>query len=158
MMDNDSDRGFIPVAWAAVAILLSVFGISIVSVAMGWWVNILTLLLLLVMGFVFLSKAVDLFAVSDNPLFPSLLGLSGALCFVFALWLVNPGLFSGSIQFSIIQSGAPGSAIQPLSVAQWFSVVPVSESIMANMNIAWLWAFVLLGIGALAAVIFIERK
>jgi len=154
-----NNRGFaIPIIGWAVAALLSVFGISMVSVAMGWWVNILTLLILLVMGFVFLSKAVDLFAVSGNPLFPSILGLSGALCFVFALWLINPGIFSGTIKYSVIQSGAPGSAVQPLSMGQWFSVVPVSESIMANMDMTWFWAFVVLAIMAIVAALFIERE
>jgi len=149
------NKGFLPLI---LPIILGLFGISLATVALGYWTNVITIGFLALFTFIFLSKAVDLYAVSNNATFPTILGSLGIACAFFALVLINPGMFSGSVHFSIIQSGAPGSAVQPLSMAQWFSVVPVSESIMANMDITWLWAFAILGIGAIAAVIFIERK
>jgi len=155
MIKKMNNRGFIQFL---LPLILSLFGISLVTVMLGWWVNIITILFLILLTYIFLGKAVDLYAVSQNATFPTVLGVLGIVCAFFALVLIDPALFSGSVHFSVIQSGAPGSSIQPLSVGQWLSVVPVSESIMANMDVTWLWAFVILGIGAIAAVIFIERK
>jgi len=149
------NRGFIQVL---LPLILSLFGISIVSVVLGWWVNILLILFLALFAFVFLSKAVDLYAVSSNATFPTILGSLGIVCVFFIFVLIDPGFFSNSVHFSVIQSGAQGSVAQPLSFAQWFSDVPIEDSIIANMNSLMLWAFIAFGVIAFAVVLFVERK
>jgi len=155
MNSRMNNRGFVQFL---LPLILSLFGISLVSIALGWWINILLLIFLSLFTYIFLSKAVDLYAVSQNATFPTILGSLGIVCAFFVLVLIDPALFSGSVHFSVIQSGAMGSATQPLTFSQWFSDVPVSESIMANMNSTMLWAFIALAVVAFLAVLFVERK
>lgn len=125
-------------------------GVTLVGFLSGWLIQALTVATLGFVGYILISKGVEVYQVvpDGNPAVYTILIFSGLFCFLLMIHMINPGLFQDLTHFSI--AGDVPATAEPLMMAP-LQVTPLSESSLGG--VPW-WGLVVISIMILAGLYF----
>jgi len=99
----------------------------------GFAINVITVILLMIVGLFLLAKLPEVSAMSDNALMPVIILVLALGSILASLYIVNPGLFAGLNNLSVAGSSYTGVVTEAKSNSL-LEIVPWAQSGFASMT------------------------
>jgi len=137
------------VAIPAIAWILGILGIgTIVAAWMGWLVNFVVAIIILLIGIVLIGKYAEIASSSTNSIVPTVVLIASFFAMTLSVYMLDPALFTGiRLQSMVGEQGAIAQGV--VNSPNLFALVPLAQADIMNLNP--LTQYILIGVVLIGA-------
>jgi len=134
-------------------VLMALGVTTVAGTLMGFIIPLITVVFLIAMALIFLSKAVEFTTVSDSKVIPSILVILSLASAGYALYVINPGIFNQTVSLSMAGTAVTTSVSQGISSGKLLSITNIKETPLGVLTGGYELGYILVGLIGLGLII-----